>query len=67
MMWRTVVRLNARRNEEKALAYIRAVCQGNQVRDTSKGTVFVGKGTLTAEELDYAIQCAKETYANRTW
>lgn len=66
-MWRTVVRLNARRNEEKALAYIRAECHGRQIRDTSKGTVFVGKGTLTAEELDYAIQCAKETQSKRTW
>ena len=66
-MWRTVVRLNARRNEEKALAYIRAQCQSKQIRDASKGTVFVGKGTLTAEELDYAIQCAKETQSKRTW
>lgn len=66
-MWRTVLRLNASRNEEKALAHIKAECQRKQICDTRKGTVFVGKGTLTAEELEYAIRCAKETQSKRTW
>lgn len=66
-MYRTVVKQNSNKDVEKALTFIKAQSQSKQICDTTRGTVFVGKGTLTEKELKYAIQCAKETQDSKTW
>lgn len=66
-MYRTVIKRNSNKDVDKVLAFIKAQCQSKQICNTTRGTVFVGKGTLTEEELNYVIQCAKKTQANKTW
>lgn len=66
-MYRNVIKRNSNKDVDKALAFIKAQCQSKQICDTTRGTVFIGKGTLTEEDLDYAIQCVKETQMNKTW
>lgn len=64
-MLRSISRI--RKNPERARAHVRAVCTANQILDIRRGSSFVGKGTFTAAQLDYMIQCAKETQAKKTW
>ena len=54
-MYRSVIKRNSNKDVDKALAFIKAQCHSKQICDTTRGTVFVGKGTLTEEELKYAI------------
>lgn len=56
-----------RKDPDRARAYMRAVFASEQIRDKSKETTFVGNGTFTAAQLDYMIQCARETRAKKTW
>lgn len=64
-MFRSVSKI--RKNPDRARAHVRAVCAANQILDTRRGSSFVGKGTMTAAQLDYMLQCAKETRAKKTW
>ena len=64
-MSRTLSRI--RKDPDRVRAYVRAICTSEQIKDKSKGTVFVGKGTFTAAQLDYMIQCAKEARERKTW
>ena len=64
-MIRTLSRI--RKDPDRALARIRAICTSEQIKDKSKGTVFVGRGTMTEAQLEYMFQCAKEARERKTW
>ena len=56
-----------RKNPDRARTHMRAICASEQIRDKSKGTTFVGKCSMTKEQLEYMLQCAKETRDKKTW
>ena len=66
-MWRIIISRNSERDVDKVLAFIKAHFQSKQICENTRGSVFIGKGTLTKKELEYAIQCKKEIQSNRTW
>ena len=56
-----------RKDPARALIRAKTICTSEQIKDKSKGTVFVGRGTMTEEQLDYMLQCAKEAKDRKTW
>ena len=63
-------RMRLRRHPERARAHTRAVCEAEQMRDKtiySRMSTFAGKHSMTAEQLDYMLQCAEETRKRKTW
>ncbi|MBQ8625946.1 MAG: hypothetical protein IJ419_07290 [Agathobacter sp.] len=63
-------RMRMRRNPDRARAHTRAVCESERLRDKtifSRMSTFAGKHSMTVEQLEYMIQCAKETHAKKTW
>lgn len=64
-MIRTLSRI--RKDPDRALAHIRAICTSEQIKDKSKGTTFVGRCPMTESQLEYMLQCAKETRERKTW
>ena len=56
-----------RKNPDSASAHMRAICASEQIRDKSKGTTFVGRCSMTEEQLEHMLQCAKETRERKTW
>ena len=63
-------RMRMKRNPDRARAHMRAICESERMRDKtiySRMSTFAGKHSMTSEQLDYMIQCAKETRAKKTW
>lgn len=63
-------RMRMRRNPNRARAHMKAICESEQMRDKtiySRMSTFVGKHSMTSEQLENMIQCAKETRAKKTW
>jgi hypothetical protein len=56
-----------RKDPDRARTHMRAICASEQIRDKSKGTTFVGRCLMTEAQLEYMLQCAKETRAKKTW
>ncbi len=59
-----------RRNPDKARAHIRANCASETMKDRtifSRMSTFSGKNAMSVAQLDYMLQCAKETRAKKTW
>ena len=56
-----------RKHPDLARAHVKAICTSREIIDNRKGTTFVGRGTLTERQLNYMIECAKETRKRKTW
>ena len=59
-----------RRNPDKARAHVRAIGTSEMMRDKtiySRMSTFSGKNAMSVAQLDYMLQCAKETRAKKTW
>ena len=59
-----------RKHPDRARAHTKAVCAAESMRDKtifSRMSTFSGKNTMSADQLDYMIQCAKEARAKKTW
>lgn len=63
-------RMRMRRNPDRARAHVRAICASEQLRDKtifSRMSTFSGKNEISPAQLDYMLQCAKETRERKTW
>lgn len=59
-----------RKDPDKARAHVRAICTAEQMRDKtiySRMSTFSGKNEMSPAQLDYMLQCAKETRDKKTW
>lgn len=63
-------RMRMRRNPDRARAHMRVICESERMRDKTiygRMSTFAGKHSMTSEQLENMIQCAKETRAKKTW
>lgn len=59
-----------RKDPDRARAHVRAICAAEQLRDKtifSRMSTFSGKNEMSPAQLEYMIQCAKETRERKTW
>lgn len=58
-------------NRFHLIARVDAIYQQTRIRHVTfakeRETSFMSKCTMTKEQLDYMILCAKETHAKKTW
>ena len=67
-MIRTLSKL--RKDPDRALAHVRAICTAEQLKNNtifSRMSTFSGKNEMSPAQLDYMMQCAKETRDRKTW
>lgn len=56
-----------RRHPDRVRTHIKTIRASREIIDNRRGTTFVGRGTLTERQLNYMIECAKETRKRKTW
>lgn len=67
-MLRTLSRI--RKDPDRARAHTRAICISEQLKNKtifSRMSTFSGKNEMSPAQLDYMLQCAKETRERKTW
>ena len=70
VMYMSMSQMRMRKNPDRVRAHDRAVCESECLRDKtifSRMSTFVGKHSMTAEQLDYMLKCAKEARQRKTW
>ena len=59
-----------RKHPDRVRAHAKAVCAAESMRDKtifSRMSTFSGKNTISSAQLEYMLQCAKETREKKTW
>ncbi len=58
-------------NRFSLIARANSIYQQTRIRHTTyvkeRETSFIGSCTMTKEQWDYMVSCAKETHARKTW
>lgn len=66
----SISHMRIRKNPDRVRAHTKAVCVAESMRDKTiygRMSTFSGKNEMSTAQLDYMLQCAKETRGKKTW